>query len=156
VYFGFRQYQLHFDFAGLGILFAALVVLYALVWQLVRGRHTTSLAIATVLLFLCGLQSYRGAMVPNSAWLAMLGAVENSGGEDRDRRVRDLVGRWNVDAGTMRTADWYAISTRWGVCHTLWVQAECTNTPPSELAFGVAREKLHDIIVSGINSRAAQ
>ena len=105
MYLGILQYQLHFDLLGLGILCAALILLGTLVWQSVHGRLGWSIATAAALLFACSLQMYRGWMVPDEAWLAMLGAVEESTGQEKDRKVRELMQYWSTDAETMRAAD---------------------------------------------------
>ena len=156
MYLGFRQYQLHFDLAGLGVLCAALVVLGALIWQITCWRRTTSIASVSILLALCSLQFYRGWMVPDSAWLTMLGAIETSNQPERSQRIQQFVQYWDVNAETMRAIDWFAISTRWNVCHSLWSQAECVNPTPSENAVGVARELLNSMAVSSRQSRSAQ
>jgi hypothetical protein len=156
VYLGIRQYQLHFDFTGLGILCAIIAVLGALVWQLGRGHHATSSAIAALLLSLCALQIHRGYMVPDSAWLVMLGAVEASNGHERDKRIQELGEYWSTEAETMRASDWYVISKRWGVCHTLWTETKCLSPTPSEDAAGVAREILNGLVISSHRRSSAQ
>ena len=156
MYLGYRQYQLHFDLAGLCILFVALIVLGALVVQVYRGRLARSAAIAAVLLSICTLQFYRGWMVPSSAWLTMLGSVESSNAKERSRMVEELRTFWNTDTETMRSADWYTLAAQWNVCHTMWVQSNCLNPKPSEPAVGVAREILNDMVIQNRRSSGAR
>ena len=87
-------------------------------------------------------------MVPDSALLVMLGAIETADENERRQKIQDLGARWNTDAETMRAIDWYAMSRSWNVCHTLWQQAKCAAPAPSENAVGVARELLNDMLVS--------
>ena len=148
MYLGLRQYQLHFDLAGLGILGTVLVLLGILIWQVSRGRRTTSVVLTTVLLSLCVLQFFRGSMVTEAAWLTMLGTIETSGFKERDQRVQELSVFWNTDVETMRAVDWYSLSNRWNVCHALWKQTKCNNPIPSEQAVGVARELLNGMVGS--------
>jgi hypothetical protein len=156
LYLSIRQYQLHFDFTGLGILCAVIAVLGALFWQLGRGNHGTSSAAAALLLSLCALQIYRGYMVTDAAWLVMLGSIEASNESERARRIQELGEYWNTEAETMRAADWYVVSTRWRVCHALWKEAKCLSPTPSEDAAGVAREILNGLVISSHRRSRAQ
>ena len=124
------------------------MLLGILVWHVARGRRTTSVVMASILLLLCVLQFYRGWMVTESAWLTMLGTIETSSDNERGQKIQELSVYWNTNAETMRAVDWYAISTRWNVCHALWKQTKYNNPIPSETAVGVAREILNGMATS--------
>jgi hypothetical protein len=110
--------------------------------------------LAVVVAALCMVQFYRGAMVTDSAWVVMLGAIENTSGAERDRRVSDLRANWRVQ--TMRALDWYFVSKKWNVCHSLWPQKDCVTPVASEQAVGVAREILDDIATVPSGARTAK
>ncbi len=155
MYLGLRQYQLHFDLLGLGIICAVFLMMAALIWQAARGSPKLSLAFAGVLITLCAVQIHRGWMVPDSAWLTMLGAIETADNDERVQRIQELRQSWNATADTMRATDWYAISTRWNVCHLLWKQAQCNDPTPSENAVGVARDLLSSMAATSPPSSQA-
>ena len=146
MYFGYHQYQLYFDFPGLIILLAIFICLALLVFLVSRRKSFAVGAIAGLLVALSAVQFYRGAMVPDSAWVVMLGAIENTTGADHTRLVEDLCLHWN--ARTMRAFDWYFLSRKWNVCHSLWPQVGCLTPVASEQAVGLAREKLNNIAMS--------
>jgi hypothetical protein len=143
---GLHQYQLLFDALGLGILLAIAPCILALVWHIHRRRIRVAAVLAAVAGSLAGLQIYRGLMVPDRVWPAMLGAIENSAEPQQTLRVQDLQQYWRHE--TMRAADWYIVSRRWGVCHLLWSQNNCLTSVPSEKAVGVAREILDGLSTS--------
>jgi heme A synthase len=146
MYLGYRQYQLLFDLAGLVILLSIVACLMVLAWPAYRRKSTAVKGLAVVVAALCMVQVYRGAMVTESAWVVMLGAIENSSGAERDRRVSELRSNWR--ARTMRAFDWYFVSKKWSVCHSLWPQKDCVTPVASEQAVGVAREILDGIATS--------
>ncbi len=146
MYLGYHQYQLLFDLAGLVILLTIVACLVVFAWLAYRRKSTAAKGLAVVVSALCMVQVCRGAMVTESAWVVMLGAIESTSGAERDRRVSDLRSNWR--AQTMRALDWYFVSKKWNVCHSLWPQKDCVTPVASEQAVGVAREILDGIATS--------
>jgi hypothetical protein len=90
MYLGYRGYQLLFDLAGLVILLTVVAGLMVFAWLAYRRNSTAAKGLAVVVSALCMVQVYRGAMVTDSAWVVMLGAIENASDAERDQRVLDL------------------------------------------------------------------
>jgi hypothetical protein len=154
MYLGYRGYQLLFDLAGLVILLTVVAGLMVFAWLAYRRNSTAAKGLAVVVSVLCMVQVYRGAMVTDSAWVVMLGAIENASDAERDQRVLDLRSNWR--AQTMRALDWYIVSKKWNVCHALWPQRDCVTPAASEQAVGVAREILDGIATSPSGVRTAK
>jgi hypothetical protein len=148
MYLGYHQYQLYFDFLGVAILMAAVACLALLAFLAHKRSFFAAGAMACVLLALCAVQFYRGAMVPESAWVVMLGAIEKTTGSERSRLVTDLRSHWQ--ARTMRAFDWYRLSKKWNVCHSMWHQVDCVSPIASEQGVGIARDILNDIATSDL------
>ena len=146
MYLGYRQYQLLFDLPGLVILLAVVGCFITVAMFSYRRRYRSAIGFAVIAASLATVQTYRGAMVTDSAWLAMLGAIESTTGAERDLRVSELRSRWQ--AQTMRAIDWYVLSKEWNVCHLLWPQSSCVTPVASEQAVGVAREVLDQLAKS--------
>lgn len=146
MYLGYHQYQLYFDLPGLAILLAIFACLALFAFLAYQRRSFAAGAILGLLLALSAAQLYRGAMVPDSAWVVMLGAIENASGSERSKFVSDLRLHWQVR--TMRAFDWYLLSRKWNVCHSLWSQNDCVTPIASEQAVGLARDKLDSIVTS--------
>ena len=146
MYLGYHPYQLYFDLLGIAILMAVVASLALLAFLAYKRSFFAVGAMACVLLALCAVQLYRGAMVPESAWVVMLGAIENTTGSERSRLVTDLRSHWQVR--TMRAFDWYRLSKKWNVCHSMWHQVDCVSPIASEQGVGIARDMLNDIVKS--------
>jgi hypothetical protein len=143
MYLGYRQYQLLFDLPGLVVLLALIGCLVAVAWLAFLQRFRPAMGLAIFAVALAAMQTYRGAMVTNSSWVAMLGAIESTTGPERELRVSELRSRWQ--AQSMRALDWYVLSKKWNVCHSLWPQNGCVTPVASEQAAGVAREVLDQL-----------
>jgi hypothetical protein len=140
MYLGFHQYQLHFDLVGLLLLAAAIAGLALFTCLVLKKRKSAALLLLASVAFVSAVQVSRGWMVPETAWLAMLGAIEASEGKVREEKILRLKEHWRYR--TMRTVDWYRLAQGWGVCHALWLQDQCQAFAPSEQAVGIAREML--------------
>lgn len=143
MYLGYRNYQLLFDLYGLAILLAVIVCLVVGAVLSVQRKFAPAIAMAALAAVLAAAQIYRGAMVTDRAWLAMLGAIESTIGSERELRVAELRSHWQ--ARTMRAGDWYFLSAKWGVCHSLWQQDHCESHPSSQQGVGLAREALYQM-----------
>ena len=146
MYLGYHQYQLYFDLSGLAILLAIFACLALLAFLAYRRRSFAAGAIVGLMLALSAVQFYRGAVVPDSAWVVMLGAIENASGPERSTIVSDLRLHWQ--GRTMRAFDWYLLSRKWNICHSFWYQIDCVTPIASEQAVGLARDKLDSIATS--------
>jgi hypothetical protein len=140
MYLGFPSHQIYFDLIGLGLLLTIVCCFFGLFVYSLRGKPSVMIALACAMLVLGVVQIYRGKMVPDDAWLVMLGAIETAPASERAERVNDLRAHWQ--ARTMRAVDWYRLSRKWNVCHALWVEEACTRPAVSERGVGIARERL--------------
>jgi hypothetical protein len=149
LYLGYHPFQIYFDLTGIGILLViaccfcgffmhALRFVYAL-----RGKPSVMISLAVFALMLSVVQVYHGKMVPDAAWVVMLGAIENAPVSERARRIYDLRAHWQ--ARSMRAVDWYVLSRKWNVCHDLWAERSCFRPAASEEAVGIARELLNEM-----------
>jgi hypothetical protein len=156
VYLGIGQYQLLFDWTGLGILLVAALVVVALFVQASSSNRSTAYVLSLVLVLLGATQFLRGWMVPNEAWLSILANIEVSDEQQRIHKLTELSQSWNADAETISAMDWYFLSRRWNACHALWRQANCNMLTPSEPAVGVAREMLNDMVRVLVSHRGSE
>lgn len=143
MYLGYHPLQIYFDLTGLGILLEIVCCFVGLIVHSLRGKRLVMMALTSVMPVLSVTQVYRGKMVPDAAWVVMLGAIGTAPGRERARRIIDLRAHWQ--ARTMRAIDWYWLSRKWNVCHDLWVEPSCVRPAASEEGVGVARELLDEM-----------
>lgn len=143
MYLGYHPLQIYFDLTGISILLVIVCCFCGFFVYALRGKRSVMIALAGIIFVLSVVQVYRGKMVPEAAWVAMLGAIENVPGSERKQRILDLRAHWR--ARTMRAVDWYVLSRKWNVCHDLWAERSCFRPAASEDAGGIVRELLDEM-----------
>lgn len=140
--------QLGIDLWSAGV---ALLVLAALVCLAValRRRHRSSAALAGIAMILgSGYFVYRTLVTPSGSWPIMYAAVSEATGDERRRRIAQLLPLWHY--GQVRRVDWYLLSREWGVCHRMWEQRDCRMPVGRYEAEGFVRKDISEILGSDL------
>ncbi len=80
-----------------------------------------------------------------ATWQVTYAAIKDAPPEQAVERSKDIKTHWVRVHDEILVRDWYALARRWGVCHELWPQDNCTHVPAEREAMGIARERLSQV-----------
>ena len=87
----------------------------------------------------------RSLLATPRSWEVLHAAYEASPRDLKLTRRQDIAAVWLSFHENIRLLDWYLLAHRWGICHELWTQSGCTQTPPEREATGIARALITQI-----------
>jgi len=128
---------------SLAAFFVMLALMTVVLWLKRRVRAT--LVSSTIVLMLGLATAVVTARAPPRAWTTLLSAYESpTTGSLSEVKLTDLQRIWVGTRGHLSLIGWWRISHKWGVCHEMWAQDDCSRASGHRDAQGIAREMLQE------------